>query len=24
MLPTGKIDRTALVAMLAESTSGRK
>jgi len=23
MLPTGKIDRTALVAMLAESTSGR-
>jgi acyl-CoA synthetase (AMP-forming)/AMP-acid ligase II len=24
MLPTGKIDRAALVAMLAESTSGRK
>ena len=24
MLPTGKIDRTALVAMLAESTSDRK
>jgi acyl-coenzyme A synthetase/AMP-(fatty) acid ligase len=24
MLPTGKVDRTALVAMLAESMSGRK